>query len=99
MELTADDIIKILRHASPAERKDFWGRFIDAITTAGREDLCKTLAEISILPMGEVSRYVGLSTKQIPLHLPVTETTPGKHGVTVQAIRDHISRKTRQPSP
>ena len=35
-----------------------------------------------------------LSPRQIPTYLPVTETSAGKHGVTLAAIKAHFNSRT-----
>jgi hypothetical protein len=41
---------------------------------------------------------VGLSRRQGPTYLPVVETSAGKHGVTIGAIKAHIDSRTKQPT-
>lgn len=55
------------------------------------------LSEYVVFPMAVASSVLGLSTKQIPVHLPTVSTAPGKHGVTLKAIQDHIATRTTQP--
>jgi hypothetical protein len=56
------------------------------------------LSSAVVLPMATASQLIGLSTKHLPFHLPITAVAPGKHGVTLRALQEHISKNTRQPS-
>ncbi|MFM2198863.1 MAG: hypothetical protein RLZZ505_2295 [Verrucomicrobiota bacterium] len=55
------------------------------------------LGQYVVFPLPTVSSLIGLSTKQIPIYLPVTKTAEGKHGVTLAAIRQHIETRTELP--
>ena len=65
----------------------------------------RLLADEIMAEVGDLKRYivfdlatarnlVGLSTKQIPVYLPIVETSASKHGVTLAAIIDHIESRT-----
>lgn len=51
-----------------------------------------------VFPMSTASSLLGLSTKQIPVYLPITSTAAGKKGVTLAAIRRHIDTRTSPPT-
>jgi|694.fasta_scaffold117753_5 hypothetical protein len=61
------------------------------------EERVGSMGDMAVFPLSTVSQLVGLSTKQIPVYLPVTKTAEGKHGVTIGAIRKHIESRTEQP--
>ncbi len=56
-----------------------------------------SLADIIVVPLGMAAQIVGLSTKQVPVYLPLTKTSEGKHGVTIGAIRRHVESRTEHP--
>ena len=55
------------------------------------------MAELVVFDLRLAAQLVGLSTKQVPVYLPLTKTSEGKHGVTIGAIRRHIEERTEQP--
>jgi hypothetical protein len=61
------------------------------------EEKVGDLAQYVVFPMAVASHLLSLSTKQIPLYLPVTAIAAGKKGVTLAAIRQHIDKRTEQP--
>lgn len=61
------------------------------------EDRIGDLEQYVVFPLPTVSSLIGLSTRQIPVYLPLTKTAEGKHGVTLAAIRNHIESRTEQP--
>jgi hypothetical protein len=56
-----------------------------------------SMADIIVVDLRMAAQVVGLSTKQVPVYLPLTKTSEGKHGVTIGAIRRHIESRTEQP--
>lgn len=56
------------------------------------------LEEFTVFPMAVASTLLGLSTKQIPVYLPIVSTAAGKNGVTLAAIRKHVSTRTSKPT-
>jgi Trk K+ transport system NAD-binding subunit len=62
------------------------------------EETRGSLAEMTVFELRTAAQIVGLSTKQIPLYLPITKTAAGKHGVTIGAIRRHIESRTASPN-
>jgi hypothetical protein len=59
------------------------------------EERAGDLTELLVLDLRTAAQLVGLSTRQIGTYLPITETSAGKHGVTVGAIRRHIESRTQ----
>lgn len=47
-----------------------------------------------ILPLSVVTQITSLSRHSIPRYLPVTEISPGKHGVTLRDLQAYIAGKT-----
>lgn len=84
-------------HLSPSERQEVLSLAARFIVDEIREQAGGDLSSIIILPMGAVSQMVGLSTKQVPVHLPVTALAPGKHGVSLKAIQERVKEKTSAP--
>lgn len=65
---------------------------------AGRiEQELGNLSDIIVVDLRMAAQIVGLSTKQVPVYLPLTKTSEGKHGVTIGAIRRHVESRTEQP--
>ena len=56
------------------------------------------LEEYTVFPMSVASSVLGLSSKQIPVYLPIVSTAAGKNGVTLASIRRHIDNRTAQPT-
>jgi hypothetical protein len=52
----------------------------------------------TVFPMSVASSVLGLSSKQIPVYLPVVSTAAGKKGVTLASIRQHIESRTASPT-
>lgn len=82
---------------SPSERQEVLAIVAKSIVDEIRAEAGGDLSGIIILPMGAVSQMVGLSTKQLPVHLPITALAPGKHGVSLKAIQEKVAEKTTQP--
>lgn len=61
------------------------------------EEKIGDLEQYVVFPMAVASHLLSLSTKQIPIYLPVTAIAAGKKGVTLAAIRQHIDTRTEQP--
>jgi len=56
------------------------------------------LEEYTVFPMSVASAVLGLSSKQIPVYLPIVSTAAGKNGVTLASIRAHIDSRTTPPT-
>ena len=82
---------------SPQETQEVLKLAAAAIVEEIRVTAGGDLASVIIFPLTAVSQMVGLSTKQIPVHLPITAIAPGKHGVTLKNIQDYVAQKTTQP--
>jgi chaperone required for assembly of F1-ATPase len=67
------------------------------ILAARIEEQVGDLAQYVVFPLSVASHLLSLSTKQVPVYLPLTKTAEGKHGVTLAAIKAHIETRTEQP--
>jgi hypothetical protein len=56
------------------------------------------MADYPVFDIRLAAQMVGLSPRQVPTYLPVTETSAGKHGVTIGAIKAHIDSRTKPPT-
>jgi hypothetical protein len=56
-----------------------------------------SLSDIIVVDLRMAAHMLALSTKQVPVYLPLTRTAEGKHGVTIGAIRRHVESRTEQP--
>ena len=55
-------------------------------------------AGLVVLPISAIAQMTGLSRHTIPLRMPVTEMSPGKHGVSLKNLKDYLASKTTHPS-
>ena len=58
------------------------------------EERVGDLEQYVVFPMSVAASLLSLSPRQIPTYLPVTETSAGKHGVTLAAIKAHVNSRT-----
>jgi F420-0:gamma-glutamyl ligase-like protein len=82
---------------SPADKADIKRMAAELVVEEIRREAGGDLLSMIVIPSGAAAHLVGLSTKQLPLRLPVTAIAAGKHGVTARAIMDHIRKNTTQP--
>jgi len=50
-----------------------------------------------VFPLATITQMTGLSRHTIPQRLPVTEASPGKHGVTLENLETYLDGKTVWP--
>ncbi|MCW1885492.1 hypothetical protein OKA04_12200 [Luteolibacter flavescens] len=48
-------------------------------------------------PIPTICQMTGLSRHTVPQRMPITETTPGKHGVTLENLENYLDGKTIWP--
>ncbi|MEK7952811.1 hypothetical protein [Luteolibacter soli] len=48
-------------------------------------------------PIPTICQMTGLSRHTVPQRMPVTETSPGKHGVTLENLEAYLDGKTVWP--
>lgn len=82
-------------HLTPEEMADIKERTAQILADRIEEKV-GDLEQYVVFPMAVASHLLSLSTKQIPIYLPVTATAAGKNGVTLAAIRQHIETRTEQ---
>jgi len=78
---------------SPSERREVLELVAERITAQLRTEV-GDLTELVVLPLAAAGQLVGLSPQQAKRLLPVTRTAAGKHGITLAAIRKHITTNT-----
>jgi hypothetical protein len=81
---------------SPEERREILGMIADRTVDAIRSEV-GDLTEFVVLPLAAAGQLVGLSAAQVKRLLPITRTGSGKHGITLAAIKRHITTNTKQP--
>jgi len=68
------------------------------ILADGIKEQIGDMADYPIFDIRLAAQMIGLHPRQVPTYLPVTETSAGKHGVTIGAIKAHIDSRTKPPT-